>query len=172
MMKLFFSFKGRIGRLSFFIGSIAVVIASAVIGGVVGGVMGASRAAEFGSTTDIAALQAEAAMGAVIVGAVVGLLSLWPCLALVVKRLHDLGRSGWTVLWMILANTAVTIVAAIATALSPAAGMVGGVLIIGMLLAWNVYLLFFKGTSGRNEYGMPPSGFTGSDAGEYDQVFA
>ncbi len=158
MMKLLFSFKGRTGRAGFWVGSMIIMTAASVLGGVVGGVFGAVMAVQHNPSVDNPMVGMELAVMSLAIWAIVSLLSLYPSFALVVKRLHDLDRSGWTLVYVMFA--------------------VGGSAYINPLLPflliiiWNIYLGFFSGTDGQNNYGMPPSGLTGASAPEYDQVFA
>src|SRR5208282_3326643 len=69
-----------------------------------------------------------------VVAVVLSVLLLWPSLALIVKRLHDRGRSGWFA----------------ATLLIPAANVVFGVLIF-------IWAGFLKGAVGANRFGEDPS---------------
>lgn len=66
-------------------------------------------------------------------GIIIGVISLWPAIALIVKRLHDHGRSGWFA----------------ATLLIPIADIVFAIWIIA--LVW-----FIKGNAGPNKFGDDP----------------
>lgn len=80
---LFTSYDGRIGRQSFWIGHIAVVLAAAALNLVVGLLFG------FQSTAGI------------VLRAIVGIAMLYPALAVDVKRLHDRDKSGWWILLLL-----------------------------------------------------------------------
>ncbi len=71
--------------------------------------------------------------GALVVSMIIGIASMWPGLAIVVKRLHDRNRSGWFV----------------ATALIPIANIVFSIWIL-------IEVWFLKGTSGPNRFGNDP----------------
>jgi uncharacterized membrane protein YhaH (DUF805 family) len=80
---LFGTFDGRIGRQSFWIGTVVLIAVSVVLHLVL--------AALFGWRD---------AMGGPINGAV-SLILLYPSLAVDVKRLHDRGKSGWWILLLL-----------------------------------------------------------------------
>lgn len=65
-----------------------------------------------------------------------GLALLIPGLAVLVRRLHDIGKSGWMIF----------------VALIP---LIGGI--------WLIVLLATEGTTGRNDYGPDPKGAEGGD---------
>lgn len=82
------------------------------------------------------------------------LLFLWPVLALSVKRLHDLGRSGWLV--APLAPLLVGLLLAVwLTPSSPAASWLF-LALGGYLTALQLSLLFVPGAAGLNRYGPDP----------------
>jgi uncharacterized membrane protein YhaH (DUF805 family) len=80
---LFGSFDGRIGRQTFWIGVVTLMIASAVLHLVLAALFGWHHA-----------------MGGPINGAV-SLILLYPSLAVDVKRLHDRDKSGWWILLLL-----------------------------------------------------------------------
>jgi uncharacterized membrane protein YhaH (DUF805 family) len=71
--------------------------------------------------------------GARVLSILIGLVSIWPGTALIVKRLHDRDRSGWFVL----------------TLLIPFIGIIFAVWII-------IEVWFLKGTTGSNRFGNDP----------------
>src|SRR5688572_11557184 len=84
MKDLLFSFKGRVGRQSYWllnavilVGVIATIVIDAAL-------------------MDPAMIEADKGMG--IVSALFMLIVLWPSLAIQVKRWHDRDKSGWWVL--------------------------------------------------------------------------
>ncbi len=64
---------------------------------------------------------------------IIGILSIWPGLALIVKRLHDRNRTGWLSLTMFI----------------PFAGIIFGIWIL-------IEVWFLKGTDGPNRFGEDP----------------
>jgi uncharacterized membrane protein YhaH (DUF805 family) len=102
--QLFTSFDGRISRQPFWLGTLVLFGVNIVASLVFGGGM---------------------------LGAVVGLVLLYPSVAVTVKRWHDRGKSGWwTLLWLL-----------------PVIGWIWVLVECG----------FLEGTSGSNEYGPDPS---------------
>jgi uncharacterized membrane protein YhaH (DUF805 family) len=87
------------------------------------------------------------------------LLTFWPGIVAMVKRLHDLGHPGWYVA----AFYGGTIGAGIALAIAlPAFGTLGalvaiplGLLMLGALW-YSIKIMFFRGTMGPNEFGPDP----------------
>ncbi len=74
---LYTSFEGRIGRQSFWLGIIVLIVVS-IIAGVIDAVLGT---------------QTESGIG--IIGIIVSLAVIYPSIALYAKRWHDRGKSGW-----------------------------------------------------------------------------
>ncbi|AOJ31461.1 DUF805 domain-containing protein [Burkholderia metallica] len=111
---LLFSFEGRIGRLPWWIYVLVSTVLSAVI-----------DAGSRGSTQDDPSLPAMLAL------IVVAVVAAWSSIAVGVKRLHDIDKSGW---WMLLMF--VPIVGALA------------------LFVMNG---FIAGTPHANRFGEPPS---------------
>jgi uncharacterized membrane protein YhaH (DUF805 family) len=115
---LYFETKGRIGRLTFFLKGIlpliGFLIAMSAIIGLISGFTGATETSE-GVSAAVLVLVA---------------IFYWVWLMLVVKRFHDLGRSGWNIfLWLV-----------------PFVGQ--------FIFIWNIIeLFFFKGTEGPNQHG-------------------
>jgi uncharacterized membrane protein YhaH (DUF805 family) len=108
---LFFSFEGRINRAKFWLG---IVVLWAIVW--------------------VLAIIAAAANSGFLWGlvAILGVVIIWPSLALSIKRWHDRNKSGWWVL-------------------------IGLVPIIGGLWAL-IETGFLPGTIGPNEYGLDPLG--------------
>lgn len=90
---------------------------------------------------------------------IVVLLTLWPCLVGTVKRLHDLGHSGW---YVVVLYGGLFLGGAVLAVAVPTLGETALLLLIpvGLLcLAMLWYTLkmgFFRGTFGRNPYGPDP----------------
>lgn len=89
----------------------------------------------------------------------VSLITLWPGIAGMVKRLHDLGHAGWIVLVIYggLFLSGVAMAVAI-PALGEQALLLGiPVLVLGLVMLWyTIKMLFFRGTFGPNRYGVDP----------------
>ena len=83
--------------------------------------------------------------------------------AMSVKRLHDVDKPGWHVLWLLLAPQALT-VATSAGEFSLSGGSIAYSLDFGVLgligLVWFLvgllYLALARGSDGPNKYGYPP----------------
>jgi uncharacterized membrane protein YhaH (DUF805 family) len=124
---LFFSFSGRTNRAPWWIGLIVLAVVSSVVTAIsIGGAMADLSGVD---SSDQAAI--GAAMGRVLLpAAVIGLVMLWPSLALYTKRWHDRNKSGW---W----------------------SLIGLIPVIGGL--WLLIELgFLRGTAGPNSYGPDP----------------
>lgn len=151
---LLFSFTGRIGRLAYagvclgnlFVPSLATIMLAAIVGLPV-------------PHTLVELLATASALGAPL--AVLNLVLVWIGFAAAVKRLHDLGRSGWLHVMLILALVVAFGMLAFAAALQSRPGIVGGgllALIAILYSAWiGIQMLFFAGDAETNDYG-PPDG--------------
>lgn len=125
----YLSFSGRINRQSWWLSLLALVVIEAVIFVILGAVLGPGATPI--DPNDQAAM--AAAMSKIMVPAVViGLIVLYPTLALYTKRWHDRGKSGWWTLIVIVP-------------------IIGGIWAL-------VELGFLKGTAGANKYGPDPLG--------------
>jgi len=88
-----------------------------------------------------------------ILGFIFGLVIIIPGLAVSVRRLHDLNRSGW----FLLAPYALLLIGVIALVSSE--GDSNGLAFIifllggGVVFAMNIWMLFFKGSVGDNKFG-------------------
>ncbi|MDI1281269.1 DUF805 domain-containing protein [Brevundimonas sp.] len=142
---LLFSFEGRIRRQHFWIGWLILLGAGVVAGWIP------------------------------ILGGLIGLALIWPNLAIAVKRLHDMGQSGWLVAipWVVtlvalfvgvgaigfsaIANATALEnedPAAIFALLAPALGMVGLICLVN--LGFLLWIGLTPGTNGENRYGSNP----------------
>lgn len=108
LQRIFFSLEGRLNRKPYIIGTFSLSLISAIMG----------YFAEHSSSTLIA-----------ILGMVVGLAVIVGSVSLLVKRLHDLDRSGYF-------------------------GLIALIPVVGFLLG--LYLMFAKGTDGPNRFGKDP----------------
>ena len=87
LQKILFSFEGRIGRRTYWLAILAVIVAVQVL-----------TFAPFLLESETAAVLMLA-----LTSQVIWLLSLWPILAVGSKRLHDRNKSGWWLLvfWLL-----------------------------------------------------------------------
>lgn len=95
--QLYFSPKGRIGRLTFFLkGMLPLWVFFGLIGLLIFSITNSLSAPNLSDT-------ANALLSIVLIILLVGmLLFYWFLLMLIIKRFHDLGRSGWNILmWLI-----------------------------------------------------------------------
>ena len=86
LQKILFSFEGRIGRRTYWLAILAVIVAVLVL-----------SFAPFLLNSEAAAVMLALA------SQFIGLLSLWPILAVGTKRLHDRNKNGWWLLvfWLL-----------------------------------------------------------------------
>ncbi len=158
----FWSFSGRLNRMAYFTRFFILVLIGPAIHYVLGMVFGyeniASNAKGFASTLTM------------LIEGVWGFLTSLATISLMTRRLHDLNHSGWwQLLFFIPFCTAV--VACMFMFFGMAASSAGsglmalGVSIIGIALifftllfslCFKLYVLFFKGTDGPNDYGPDP----------------
>ena len=94
MLATFFSFKGRINRLNYWLYSILLFVLFIVIGILAGMVMPGAVAPQEGVETARQAHAAPNPLGLVVMLALL-VVEVWASLALQVKRWHDLDKSGW-----------------------------------------------------------------------------
>jgi len=96
-----------------------------------------------------------------IIGALFGLATLLPTIAVTARRLHDVNRSGW---WQV-APYGMLIVTAIMAAINAAilqtAAAIAAVVLLVALLVW----LVRAGTTGTNGFGPDPLGGSGEKGG-------
>jgi uncharacterized membrane protein YhaH (DUF805 family) len=127
--QLFFSFSGRTNRAPWWIGLIVIAVVGSVLSGIF---IGSAMSGMVGiDPQDSAAIMA--AMSRILIpSAIIGLVLLWPSLAVYTKRWHDRNKSGW---WTLIALIPV----------------IGGLWLL-------IELGFLKGTAGANQYGPDPLG--------------
>lgn len=87
-LQTFTSFDGRIPRMAFWLGVLVLLIVQWVLMAVFGGM----SVMTMDMTDPAAAEQAMANMWPIYI---IGLLFLWPSLAIYAKRWHDRDKSGW-----------------------------------------------------------------------------
>lgn len=140
----YFDFSGRSRRLEywwffvFFVVAFVVLVIAAVAAGV-------STANAISANPD--RLLREAGVGLWTLIGIVGLFfvgSLIPMIAVQVRRLHDLGVSGWWYLAYLIGSNALQAVPDLGSNLSSLASL--------CWIAW----MFFPGTTGPNKYGDDP----------------
>lgn len=109
------------------------------------------------------------------IGGFIGLAAIWPQIAIQVKRLHDMGRSGWWVLAQIGANIALTVIAFISmmgnfmanaqaienedpAAIMALLGSIGFVVLLFFVvnIGWLLWIGIADSKPGRNIYGPNP----------------
>jgi len=170
-----FSFSGRIGRKTFWLGYVLPLFVAGIVANVLDVALGLAPA----PTAD--AVPADATQVAPL-GGLVSLLSIWPMLAGSIKRLHDRNRSGWWIGGFYLVG-AVAGVVAFLTVAAATGGMfayrdrsvapegVAGVMLVmivaGLVIAaYGIWLLvetgFLRGTAGPNRFGQDPLGGPGA----------
>lgn len=124
--QLYFSPKGRIGRLTFFVKGILPILA--LIG--LSLYLLVTLTDWMNKSGSSGVIDIFIAIGTIIF--IFGmLLFYWVIIILFIKRFHDLGRSGWNILWWLV----------------PLAGQ--------FINLWNwIEFLFVKGTDGPNQFGI------------------
>ena len=108
-----FSFKGRMSRSDYWLKGFLPLLPVGIINNILAYVVATDEARA--------------------ISIIIGVISLWPGLALAVKRLHDRNRSAWF----------------LATILIPIAGIVFAIWVI-------VEVWFLRGTVGPNRFGEDP----------------
>lgn len=123
MFKAPFSFDGRIRRIEYFLSSLIV----SCVGGIVWTIAFASMFMGIAGADPVAA--AGGSIFAILIGIVAYVGIAWFGLAQGVKRLHDMDKSGWLIL----------------------------LLMIPLFnFFWGLYMLFADGTVGPNQFGADP----------------
>jgi len=160
------SFRGRIGRKTFWLGYILPLIGASIVANILDAALG--LVAPF----DADAMPADMSGQVGPIGTIVSVLFIWPSLAGSIKRLHDRDRSGW---W-IGAFYLLSIGGAFLMGLSVLAGISGGaaqagasiifIVALGLaLLGLGIWLIvetgFLRGTPGPNRFGPDPLGGMG-----------
>jgi uncharacterized membrane protein YhaH (DUF805 family) len=118
--QLLFSFEGRVGRKQYWYYTLGVLIVFILIG-----VLAAVLPGQILSSV----VKAVITLGIIVFGIALWIALLWSNLAIQVKRLHDLNKSGWFLLLILIPY-------------------------IGPLIMM-IWLGFFKGTDGDNRFGRP-----------------
>ncbi len=127
-MSVFTSFDGRIGRQTWWLGLIALMVVQWIVLFVFSLIVGGSKMGGMDPNNPEAI---GTAMGAISIPfIIIFLIFLWPSLALYTKRWHDRGKSGWWTLIMLV----------------PLIGVIWALIECG----------FLRGTEGPNQYGPDP----------------
>lgn len=142
-----FSFRGRIGRLAFlgygllsFAGCVVLIAIAHDLTVDVGG----------GDWPD------QARLYSVILTVIALAAAFWMQLALTVKRLHDLGLSGWAILWFYLLE----VIMAALRIRDPSRDAFLALVYLGaelLLMSYAIGLLFVRGQANENRFGVPPA---------------
>jgi uncharacterized membrane protein YhaH (DUF805 family) len=150
LQKILFSFDGRIGRLTYWLAILALIVAVLVL-----------TIAPFLLDSEEAAVLMLA-----LTSQFIWLLSLWPILAVGSKRLHDRNKNGWWLLvFWLLPLALFSVGLSIALFNDPSTGRSGdlstaSILIFASLLPalWGIVELgILPGTRGPNLYGADPA---------------
>ena len=149
LQKILFSFDGRIGRRTYWLAILALIVAVQVL------------------TFAPFLLESEAAvLMLALTSQFISLLSLWPILAVGSKRLHDRNKNGWWLLAFWLLPLALFVGGgSIALFDDPRTGRsgdftTGAILVLASLppALWGIVELgFLPGTKGPNLYGADPA---------------
>ncbi len=155
LLRLLFSFQGRIGRLRHLGGNLIIWL---VGGGVLLWAWQTVLSPFWQAGDDMKVPLGNLAALAVVIALFV-VLTCWATLALTAKRLHDMDMSGWHLLWMIALSS-------LAPNLDPATAelSIGTVLKVAGFLAW-AWVFVVPGTRGPNRYGPAPGAAPPAPAG-------
>lgn len=163
LVRLLFSFNGRIGRAQYWLGSIGVYVAGWALTCML--TFSTTTSFKDGGKDPLAMLHALASFGLVI--SLVMMFQSWCAFALQVKRFHDRGQSGW---WSLLpAAPMLFVIINVFSAVTenwPAERLfaaMGLPLLAYLLIGFGLFINLgcLPGVSGPNKYG-DPSGSDGS----------
>jgi uncharacterized membrane protein YhaH (DUF805 family) len=132
--EILFSFKGRISRKTYFLGAVCLLVFGSILINVV------SEALTAGTAEEVR-----------VAGFLASIPILWAAWALILKRLHDLGR-GWVLLSPIVALGVMTSLTHLSGDTDTFDACLGANVLLGLLIG------LFKGTIGHNPYGPDPLG--------------
>lgn len=162
LVSLLFSFKGRVNRTQYWLGTIGVNVANWILMVVLSSAATATAVQAKNAAAALAALGSQLALVMP-----VSMAAAWIAMALQVKRFHDRGQSGW---WAMLPMAPVLFVVmnvgtAIAEQWSPErlVGSMGLPLMAFLLICVGMFVNLgcLPGTQGQNKYGDPPGGGSG-----------
>ncbi|MCW2241618.1 DUF805 domain-containing protein [Azospirillum canadense] len=140
LKQILFRFDGRLARLPYFLYyHLAGIIAG---GAMLAGMLPAFLLSNLVDSPEVIGVVA-------VIGAFPGIvLNFWMLAAIVVKRLHDLNRCGWHLLWM----CALAFAGGLLLEVAPALGTIATIVATFAFL----WLLFAPGNRTDNGYGSPP----------------
>lgn len=128
------SFEGRINRKPYWLATLALIVAVIVLNIIIFAIVGV--------------------MGLVVGYIIIAILTIYPSLALMTKRFHDRGKSGW---WS-LVFYAPTLINSAISYVDPGGTltMISSIIMLIVTIWLIVELGFLKGKPGSNEYGPNP----------------
>lgn len=132
-MKSLLSFSGRMARMEFFLAQLAaliIMVFAAIVAGLFGNVVG------------------ERDLFMVFLGGPVFVLGMWVFLTTSIQRLHDIGLSGWHLLWM----QGIGVVASTVPNDNPLAMILN---LVSFVIS--LYMLFTPGQDKENAFGPVPA---------------
>jgi uncharacterized membrane protein YhaH (DUF805 family) len=160
IVSFLFSFKGRVGRAAYLLGTLGFLFLIVLLMLAVGFEMPTPGQPP-----------APPGLGLALLLLVLSVATLWSSMALGAKRMHDLNKSGW---WLG-AGTAAWVAAGLVAFLVPILGAIG-MLGAGLIGLWvSIQLVFFKGDTAPNDFGRPPTvmkDILGDDAADREPEWA
>jgi uncharacterized membrane protein YhaH (DUF805 family) len=167
-MSLFTSFEGRIGRKSWWLGTILLIVVVLILWVILGPLMGASMMSGFDASAGADAMLAMVRKFG-IVSAVITAIIAYPAIALMKKRLNDRDRPSWMI-YVFWAPTVLNILLNLIGAGYTMAETNGVQMPAPTSIGWLVSMLslvvgiwalvelgFLKGTDGPNQHGPDPA---------------
>ena len=136
----FLRFDNRLNRKRYIIRSLSLLAVALVLLTVLGIVLYML----FGKSSNATVLT---------IGKLIAVILLIPSYSLIIRRLHDLNRPGWWCAPLII-NTIIKMFLK-GTQSSALLSIIGGLIALASFIV-SVYILFFKGTDGPNQYGPDP----------------
>jgi uncharacterized membrane protein YhaH (DUF805 family) len=174
--KRYFDFKGRSRRKEYWMYTLFIILASIVLS-IVDSVLGLGGSATGDADLSGTSAGASGALSGGLLANIFSLATVIPSIAVGVRRLHDVDRSGWWILLPLgpIFLGAILMGASMVSAMSgggagfSGAAMFGGVLMLGGLACAILLLVWYctPGTAGPNRFGEDPKG-QGTNA---DEVF-
>ena len=174
--KRYFDFKGRSRRKEYWMYTLFVILVSIALS-IVDAMLGLGGSAVGDTEMTGTSVGAEGALSGGLLANLFALATVIPGLAVSVRRLHDLDRSGW---WILLPTVpiilgAILLAVGAAQAMSGSGAGFGGAALFGMILAGVgvicsiVLLVWFctAGTPGSNRFGDDPK----APAANAEEVF-
>ena len=159
--KRYFDFKGRSRRKEFWMYTLFVILVSIVLT-ILDGVLGLGGSATGDTELTDTSMAAAGAMSGGWLTTIFSLATLIPSIAVSVRRLHDLDRTGWWILLPV-APYLLGIVMLIGGAAGGGGGAMAGtgLVFFGVALITAILLLVWycmPGTTGPNRFGEDPKG--------------